>query len=280
LNDDSFTSAPQLKRDPFDRKTLFTSMKESREETIARRFFETLGCSVERIAPAQDPQADFRIQHESDRYIVEVKGRGPDQDFARQLRESGQAGSQAPMSRTNTISRQVSEAAGQLATTDPTDDASIRLMAFVAAGDDPELQVDQFQKTLYGTVDLLKEASPRPLAVPCYYFTHSDFFRYRHIDGALVLAPSGARLCVNDKGNHCSQLRASGLFTRLNAHGAVTDPERAESSGEGFIADTGHDRADEDGVLAYVREKYSRPELITFKPIKVRSAVNINWESE
>src|SRR3989442_9635215 len=116
---------------------------ETQEELIARRFFESLGCSVTRLPKIEgQPRAGYRVQDSANRYIVEVKGRGPDAEFARQLREHGSAGTQHRIARTNTISRQITEAAEQLEATDPNDTSSLRMIAFVAAGDDPDLQVD------------------------------------------------------------------------------------------------------------------------------------------
>jgi hypothetical protein len=69
------------------RKGSSTTMKsETPEEIEARGFFEFLGYIVTRIPEARDGQrADYAIKDGTDRYIAEVKSRGPDQDFARQL---------------------------------------------------------------------------------------------------------------------------------------------------------------------------------------------------
>lgn len=139
-------------------------VKERPEERQVGRFFESLGYTVSRIPAApRTRQADFRVWSEAERFIIEVKARGPNQEFARQLKETGQAGSEEPMARTNVISAQVSDAASQLHATDSDDARALRLMAFVARGDDPDLQLDQFKKTTYGIVDLLTAKGTRPL---------------------------------------------------------------------------------------------------------------------
>ena len=226
-------------------------IKETPEEREVRKFFEHLGYTVTRVAEAEDAQtADYRVRVARERLLVEVKGRGPDVEFARQLDERSRAESEQPMARTNTISRQIREAADQLAATEPDDPLVCRLVAFVAAGDDPDLQVEQFQKTLYGIVDLVSQGGSGAIALPCFYFTFGDFFRFRHVDGAVVLSPRGARLCVNAFGQGIDRLRGSSLYERVAASEALTDPDVIEERGKAYLADTDIDRRDEAGVLA------------------------------
>jgi hypothetical protein len=254
--------------------------KETPEELEARKFFEHLGYVVTKIPEVDnEKRADYRVEDAADLFIVEVKGRGPDLNFTRQLEEFAYAESQQPVDRMNRISKQISNAADQLAATD--DGSALRLIAFVAAGDDPDLQVEQFQRTLYGTVDLLQEGDSEVTAVPCFYFTFNDFFRFRHVDGAVILSPRrGAKLCVNDFSDRRDRLRTSKLYQTLSASGAITDPMVLEKSGKAFVADTDDlNRRDETAVLDYVRKKYSRPELLTFRPTQYRAAAKIPYES-
>jgi hypothetical protein len=65
---------------------------------------------------------------------------------------------------------------------------------------------------------------------------------------------------------------------QLMESGAVTDPSLIEKQQKGYIADTAVDRGDEEAILAYVRQKYDRTELLTFKPKKISVAVKINYE--
>lgn len=225
------------------------------------------------------PSADFRAVSRTERLVVEVKSKDPDEDFARQLRVGSRAESEAPIARTNVLSARVGEAADQLAATAPRDKSLLRLVAFVAAQDDPDLQVEQFQRTIYGSVELLREGESRVRSVPCLYFTFSDFFRLPEVDGALVISPRGGRLCLNAFSARCAQLRATVLHARLAVSGAVTDPEVDERTGKLMIADTDIDRRNEAAVLAFVRKKYDRPELFAVAPKRIRVAVKVPWES-
>ncbi len=259
---------------------------ETPEEIEARGFFEFLGYIVTRIPEARDGQrADYAIEDGTDQYIAEVKSRGPDQDFARQLERGAIAESQQLIGRTNSISGQVKGASDQLAATEPDDPSALRLIVFVAAGDDPELQVEQFKSTLYGKVDLLRQEASEEIATPCFYFTFSEFFRFRHVDGALVLLPMGAQkigahLYANGYSCRSDRLRASKLYQQLSLSGAVTDPIMLEREGKAFVADTDLDRRNEGSVLSYIRNKYGRPELLDARFKKVRVAVKTPYESQ
>jgi hypothetical protein len=249
---------------------------ETPEESEARRFFESLGYVVTRVPESnRSQQADYSIENGVDQFIAEVKSRGRDEDFERRMERFGRAESQQTIGRSNPISKQISVAAGQLAATAAENPSLLRIIVFVAAGDDPELQVDQFQATLYGKVDLLREGDAGVVAVPCFYFTFSDFFRLRGIDAAVVLAPAGARLCINSFAGRRDRLGESKLHKEMSAVGAVTDPEAQERLGGAFLADTDIDRRDEAAILSYVRSKYGRPELLTFLPTKFRAAVKV-----
>jgi hypothetical protein len=239
------------------------------EEIEARGFFEFLGYVVTRIPETCDGQrSDYAIEDGIERYMVEVKSRGPDRDFARQLERRAIAESQHLIGRPNPISGQVKDASDQLAATEPDDPSVLRLIVFVAAGDDPDLQVEQFKSTLYGIVDLLRQEASKVISIPCFYFTFTDFFRFRHVDGALVLLPMGAHLYDNGFSCQSGRLRASKLYQQLSPSGAVTDPIMLEREAKAVVADTDLDRRDESSVLSYIRNKYGRPELQVFRPKK------------
>jgi len=120
-----------------------------------------------------------------------VKKRIADAEFARQVEQFSWSETEDPIARTNVISRQIGDAADQLNATDPDDASALRLITFVVAENDPDIHVEQFQRTLFGTVDLLTESSGGVVAVPCFYFTFNDFFRFRCVDAAVILSPRG-----------------------------------------------------------------------------------------
>lgn len=254
--------------------------KETPEELEARKFFECLGYVVTQVPESSGSErADYAVADGVDQFVAEVKSRGRDEAFERSMERFGHAESQQAVGRSNPISKQISVAAGQLASTAAESPGLLRIVVLVAAGDDPELQADQFQATLYGTVDLLREDVDGVVAVPCFYFAFSDFCRFPGVDAAVVLVPPAARLCINGFSRRRGRLAESNLYKVLSAAGAVSDPEAQERLGQAFLADADIDRRDEAAMLGYVRSKYGLPELLPFKPTKYRAAAMVPRQS-
>lgn len=244
-------------------------MSENDAERLTRLFFESQAFQVERIPTATGEQrADYRVSDANHTYVVEVKGRIEDDDYAQELWHSGKAFREDALGRINAVSRRIRDAAQQLAAT-PTDATSFRIITLAAVGDDPETQATQFQATLYGIVDLLTPAEDGSArARPCFYFSFSEFFILRHVDAALILLPSGSRICLNSYGLKVEAFRQTALYQLHESHGAVADPERMEVRQEAFIADCNLDRRDESALLAYIKQKYTLDQVITFNPRK------------
>jgi hypothetical protein len=145
----------------------------------------------------------------------------------------------------------------------------------VTAHDDPEIHVAQFQSTLYGMVDLLVPADDgSALAVPCCFFTFSEFFNLRYVDAALILVPGGTRICLNSFSPRVYEFRTTWLCQLHASTGAVCDPEDREMQKKAFVADCHLDRRDELLMRDYIRRKYGLEHLpphlpIPFSPKKV-----------
>jgi hypothetical protein len=254
--------------------------REAPEESEARRFFESLGYVATRLPESSHSrQADYSVQNGVDQLLVEVKSRRRDEGFDQDLEQFGRAQSQQTLGRRNPISKQISDAAGQLAATAAENSSSLRLVVFVTADDDPKVQFDQVEATLYGKIDLLCEGSAGVVAVPCFYFTFSEFFRTPSVDAAMVLTPMGGRLLINAFSGRRGRLGASKLYQELLAAGAVTDSEAQELMGDAFLADTDIDRRDEAAILSYIRNKYGRPGLLAVVPTRFRAAIKIPHQS-
>jgi hypothetical protein len=244
-------------------------------EQLTELWLDELKFEWERIPESEKKRADYRVTDGRDAYLIEVKQREKDNEYETALARNGQAESQEFMGRLNPISRQVKESAKQLAATPARSDA-FRILAFAAAGADPEIQEQQFLSTVYGKVDLIigmKDGVAQ--SKPCYYFTFSDFFRLHGIDGALVLLGNRSRFCINAFSPRLEALQQSRLYEDYDKRGATEDPTRREAAGEAFIADCGadRDRRDENAVLEYVKSKYDLSVAISFQPTHYKAAV-------
>ena len=99
--------------------------------------------------------------------------------------------------------------------------------------------------------------------MPCYYFHHSGFFRWRNVlDGAVIATPEGAELCLNTFSPRYLTFKQSemgGMFGE-----SVVDPIEIEKQGACYTADCEIDRNDENAVLSYLAGKYHRLALMSF----------------
>ncbi len=232
-------------------------MSENDAERQVRGFLEAERFQVERIPslPHEEQRADYRVIHENEIHIVEVKGRIENQKYVQDLLKKGEAIKESIVGRTNPVSKHIREAAEQLKTT-PAESSAFRVIALVTADDDSEVHSTQFQSTLYGMVDLLVPAKDgSAVAVPCFYFTFNEFFNLRYVDAVLILMLDGSRICLNSFSSRAHEFRRTWLYQLHSRAGAVCDPEEMEIQRKAFVADC---------RLASVSEPVSRPVAIPF----------------
>ena len=236
-----------------------------------------VGFAVTHI-PTAEPlkRADLRAEKANEGHVIEVKTKDDDpvaiERHRKTLVTEGEAMRSTPMGRTNTMSGVFREAADQLRAT-PCQPSDFKLIWFMAIGRDQDVQVQQFQDTLYGTVPIIvptalapgapppqgSQAQYKPTLIPCYFYGFNEFFAASDIDGAVVGMDAGYRLCVNSHGHRAAEFRRTKLhelFACHKHHRAVVDPTVSEANGEAFIADCDIDRRNETQVLQYVRQKY------------------------
>jgi hypothetical protein len=240
---------------------------------------DSLGLTWEEIPEEAEPRADFRASDGRCHYLFEVKQREDDKDYEATLARAGHAVLQQSLGRLNRISSLITGAARQLRATPATPD-TLRVVVFVAAGREAEVQEKQFRSTLYGEVDLITHMEGgQAVARPCFYFSFSEFYRLPDVDAALTILGPRCRMYLNDFSRRLDTLRVSQLYQTIDQSGAVVDPKRLESAEDAFIADCDIDRRDQDSVLSYVKDKYALQTAITFEPVHVKSGVVLPWTS-
>ncbi len=125
--------------------------------------------------------------------------------------------------------------------------ADFRVIAVVAAQDDPQADIVQLESTLYGVVDIIYDQDEigNALAKDCFYFTFSEFYRLTDIVGVLAFAdPMTSRLYLNSFALDLHTFRKSKLYSMYAEENAVEDPLAAEQRGNIFVADCALDRRD------------------------------------
>jgi hypothetical protein len=230
---------------------------------------------------SEEPIADFKgIDNAGDEYLFEVKTRSVDEYFQSELMEKGEASREDYVGRTNVISGKVQHAANQLSSTASKADA-FRIIVYVPSEDEPEVEAEQFRATVYGIVDLLLPGdSGAAKAIPCFYFTFSDFYRYTDIVAAIILTSGWMQLCPNPFSHRHEDFEKSYLFRRYEKLGAIFLPSDVENEGRAFIADCDVDRRNKEAVLAYITEKYELPNVpIPFEPKQLKYAIRLRTES-
>ncbi|MDA2928195.1 hypothetical protein MYX78_13375 [Acidobacteria bacterium AH-259-G07] len=225
---------------------------ENPSELRVRNFLENQGFDVGRIqVNEKDRRADYKVRDESDTYIVEVKGRAEDEEYLEDLFRKGVAEKQKLLGRTNTMSGLIQEAADQLRST-PCEEGAFRIAAFVASTEDADVDLEQFESTLYGTVNLLTEEEDGiALATPCFYFTFNEFYRLPDVDAALIFAQRGSKLYLNTFSQRVEAFRRARLYELYDQHNAVVDPGEMERRETAFVADCNLDRRDEKALSDY-----------------------------
>jgi len=237
---------------------------EEPRESEARRFFEALGLSVERIPTADEETPDYRVTGDGAGYLIEVKGRLDDSSITQELDSTGVVERTRPIGYSESITRAVRKARGQLETQDATHELLwLVWLSIETEFASPELTFQQILSTLYGIRSVIYAgASGDAVSGRCYYARPGPFERWPEIDGALISTPDGYVLCANEFSPRANRLLETEVGARLSEREAIVVPRQREARGQCFIADLSLDRRDENALTHYLREEYARPGLV------------------
>ncbi len=229
-------------------------------EEFVQLFFERLGYRVERIPEADVQSPDFLVFDGTSSYLVELKTKISSREQALERSKTLEQGEfyrlNEPLIRMNRLSGIIRKAQAQLRERKRQDDV-LGLVWLAALGHLAEPRMHQFEATLYGSATIVDWTTHR-CSGTCYFFSNSDFFRYRSVlDAAIVSADSQARLLLNPLSGHYEQMKTSSLIEHLGD--AVVDPMVLEAQGKAFIVDGDIDRKSEEVVLNHLRIKYNCP---------------------
>ncbi|MEP1740539.1 MAG: hypothetical protein ABJI60_20190 [Kangiellaceae bacterium] len=238
---------------------------------------EDLGLEAEKIDEGQDETPDFIALDGNYIYYIELKERDSSEEYLRERElafgSDDVYSSTVSLEKCRNTSKVINKAKNQLKAESAPEE--IRIVWLHAHGSQREALVEKFLCTLYGKADIYDWAEGRYDNKDCYYFDHSDFFRYRDsIDGAIISLEGGMAFAINNFSPKYDILLES-EFTRGFSKSSLINPIQLESEGKVWLIDCDLDRKDEDTLLNFLIDKYSlgKPRRIVMQQAMVEFSI-------
>jgi|GEM_PF-3772199 len=233
-------------------------MSDTDDLDLVTRLLEAAGLQVDSIATGPTRRCDLRASDGRERYLIEVKGFHEDEAITKTLREGQLHESARSLHYSGSISNVIDDAVKQIEETLDRKNPELRLICLLACDKyDNDIVSHQIRAVLYGMRSLLVPATGGKVADrECLYFGESAFYRHRtNLDGAIVIAPDGAMICVNDHCSNVKRLRESTPGQLFVQKEAFHDEHELERRGC-LIADCSIDRREEQRIHMYIEQKY------------------------
>jgi hypothetical protein len=229
------------------------------EEFALNVLTDDLGLEAEKIEEGEEETPDF-IALDGERVIyIELKEKSSSDEYLQEREaafDSGELYSRSSsIERCRNISKTIHKAKRQLNSV--ADGEEFRFVWLHADGREKELLVERFICTLFGKAEIYDLGEARRVRKDCYYFDHSDFFKYREqLDGAIISFNDQIRFAINNHSPKYEDVLSSG-FVQSVGEDYLIDAIQMEQQGKIWTADCDLDRRNEDAILAYIKEKYS-----------------------
>lgn len=239
-------------------------------ENAVQNFLKSFGFNVTKIPelPEQNKETpDFLVKDESTHYIIEIKDK-EDQKFR------GLVNSRVPGKKTvgleynNTIAGIIKDGASQLDAYEKTGNKFKVIWFFIDTSVFSAHISRQIGWTLYGLRELEGYTKNGKYFGPkgCFYFTYSDFYKYKLLDAVVVHGPNEIVLCMNDFSHHSNKLRQTKfyrLFEKEKLH--IIEPLKLEKESRCFIVDDfSIDRKNSETVADYIGRKYNLRQITAY----------------
>lgn len=237
-------------------------MKNENYEKEVIEFFERLSMSIKKIPESSEKTPDFLIDS-FERVLIELKAKFDSKELQleqKQALDKGDVFQHGELTGyTGKIAKIISEGNSQLKRQKDATESQFCFLFIIASGVTASTQVKQFISTFYGCMPIIDFASKSYQAKNCYYFTESQFFRFRNsLDGAFIVnVDSGqTQFILNDQSINYSLLKRSKFLEQCGRHIPVIDPIEMEAQGHIYIADCEINRNQMQDIKSYVFEKY------------------------
>lgn len=236
----------------------------------AKAYLEQSGYSVRLIGEEQDDKrADLLASCETDSLIVEVKCKYDDRLLSQQLSKTGYREIlpyHTEVNRSNSLSSLIEEASRQIEATKFLSKNAFGILWFHP---DPKLGLsDSNQKirmTLYGGRYAFVDAPDgTQWTMPCYYTTHSDFYRYTSIHAVALHVEEGVQLLPNPFSDRINDFKVSRIYRDFSHHSSVWTPESLVAEGEALCLHGGTDLKDIGAIRAALEKQNPGYKIVRF----------------
>ncbi|MFX0211705.1 MAG: hypothetical protein ACFFDT_37355 [Candidatus Hodarchaeota archaeon] len=232
-------------------------------ETFVLMALQKMKLKARKLPESDEKTPDILVETDTEKVLIEVKAKFDDPQHEKEKEEvltKGEVFSESYyMTRQNTISKVIKEAVKQLNNKKKL--ADFFVVWLVAVEQRREIKIEQFESSLYGSVDTFDMEGDGNILIPCFYFENSEFYNHRNIlDASIISDYRQGKLCVNDYSARYSKLKESAFYKAFGK--AVLDPIEYERQGKGYRADTSIDRNNSNEVLSYIQNKYRKPRLL------------------
>jgi len=235
-------------------------MGKNKAEEYMESKLESFGFTAVKIDETNEKICDYRVSDIKDPHfscIIEVKDKEDSKHF-KQVNEKAQKNGMSfkayALNRSNTLSGIIEEAAVQLKQT-PSDEHEFSIMWLSCLGQDWEYVLEQAFLTLYGLAELQVFDKKYQMmgTKDCFYFNYNDFYKYPHVDAAILVGPKTWKLCLNTFGKRYEKLKQTRFYSLFKDK---IDPDELEKQGSAYVMDSAADRKKESEVQDFIYKKY------------------------
>lgn len=198
-------------------------------ETRAKRFFESLGYNVDRIAEGPAETADFHVTKVAESYVVEVTGRGDQGKFDEDLERLGKA-IEARVAKPNAPTDKIlREKNSQIRSTSV---EGFGVVWIELQGQFADPIAAEIKATFLGHVGIAVRGGGKTVEKPCYYFDHASCFRRTNINAVIVFSGDGLQVLFNEHAHRAAEFRTTPLILELEP--GLIVPSEEVAAGEAF----------------------------------------------
>lgn len=224
----------------------------TREEEFVAAILASIGISAEKIPESSARTPDLLARDSDSSYLFEVKTRTDDETLTKEVQDKGTAYRTWPVGPTKAVAGIFQYAMSQIDARATNELRLVWVCVQSKRGGEHTL-AEQIRHTLYG-ISRVAGSGRGSTAPECYFFHDSIFYRYQHLDGAVITFKNRLVLCLNPYSARVENLRQSKLAQAFFRN--LLDPLQLEREGRCLVADCPCDRRESRAVLDYVSTKY------------------------